>query len=88
MNLLSLQQTLIKRFQRGPRLRTASLGAFQCHLVAARNRIHTEPLFNQRQILVELAEEIANQPVVFKCKDDVGRVRGRTGRCLIRLLAG
>ena len=49
------------------------------HLVAAGGGIDAEPLLDQREVLVELAEQRRHQPVVVEGDDDVGLFLGERG---------
>ena len=58
------------------------------HLVAARDGIDAEPLLDQREVLVELAEQLRHQPVVVEGDDDMGLVLGERGDGAPRLADG
>ncbi len=74
MNFVALLQALIQCLQRGACLGAARVASLQCDLIAARNRIDAEPLLDQSEVLVELAEEITDEPVVFERENDMRHV--------------
>ena len=48
--------------------------AAQRHLIAARDSFDAEPLLDDREVLVELAEQFLRQAVVIEGNDDVAAV--------------
>ena len=74
---VALLQAAVQHVEReagaGERLGAAAQG----HLVAARHRIDAETLLDEREVLVELAEQFLDQAIVVEGNDNVAKVGGR-----------